>query len=128
MSKRVLVIGALSAGMLAVGAAGTASANVQWCVSDPPIPVVTPAGQHLMVNNMIYLASEDRHLASEITDDASTAPDGHGGTLITIHVYLPVAHHGANVVSNNYRFRVSDTSSAPGGWTMVTLSLDVPTP
>lgn len=128
MSRRVLVIGALSAGMLAVGGAGSASANVQWCVSDPPIPVVTPAGLHLMVNNMIYLAPEDRHLASEITDDAGTTPDGHGGTLITIHVYLPTAHHGANVVSNNYRFRVGDSKSAPGGWTMVTLSLDVPTP
>ena len=72
-----------------------------WCVSDPPVAVVTPGGTHLMVNNMVYLSPTDRPIAALITDDASAAPDGHGGTLITVHVYIPQGNHGANVVSTN---------------------------
>jgi hypothetical protein len=127
MSKRVVVVGALAAGLLVMGGAGTASANVAWCMSDPPIPLVTPGGHNVTVNNMIYLSPVDRHIASLITDDAVTAPDGLGGTLITVHVHIPAGAHGANVVSNNFRYRVTDTKSTPGGGTVVTLSLDVPT-
>jgi hypothetical protein len=127
MSKRVVVVGALAAGLLVMGGVGTASANVMWCVSDPPIPLVTPGGHNVTVNNMIYLSPVDRHIASLITDDAVAAPDGRGGTLITVHVNIPAGAHGANVVSNNFRYRVTDTNSTPGGGTVVTLSLDVPT-
>jgi hypothetical protein len=126
MRIRAVVVGALVAGMLVAGGQG-ASANVTWCLSDPPIQVVTPGGHNLSVNNMIYLSPVDRHLASRITDDASTVTDGKGGTLITVHIRIPQGIHGANVVSNNFRYRVTDTSSAPGGGTVVTLQLDVPT-
>lgn len=127
MSKRVVVLGALAAGLLVLGGQGTVSANVAWCVSDPPIPLVTPGGHNVTVNNMIYLAPIDRHRASLITDSATTAPDGRGGTLITVHVYIPTAVHGAYVRSSNYRYQVTDSHSTPGGGTVVTLSLDVPT-
>jgi len=127
MSKRVIVVSGLAAVLMVLGGQGSASANVMWCVSDPPIPVVTPGGHNLTANNMVYLSPIDRHIASQITDDATTAPDGRGGTLIIVHVYLPATSHGGHVVANNFRYRVSDSNSAPGGGTILTLSLDVPT-
>jgi hypothetical protein len=127
MNRRVILVGALAAGMLVLGGQGSATANVLWCMSDPPIPLVTPGGHNITVNNMVYISVADRHLAKLITDDASVARDGHGGTLITIHVYIPSAVHGAAVVSSNYRYQVHDWSSAPGGGRVLTLILDVPT-
>ena len=125
MSKRVVVVGALAGLLLLVGQ-GTASANVIWCLSDPPIQVVTPGGHILSVNNMVYLSPIDRHLATLIGADASAAPDGRGGTLITVHVYVPKGAHGAFVVSSNYRYQVTDSEGTPWGGTVMTLSLDVP--
>ncbi len=127
MSKRVLVLGALAAGVLVMGGQGVASANVVWCLSDPPIQVVTPGGHYLSVNNMIYLSPVDLHIASQIWADASTATDGKGGTLITVHVYIPEAAHGANVVSANYRYEVADSGATRDGGTVLTMTLDVPT-
>jgi len=127
MSKRVVVLGALAAGLLVVGGQGAASANVMWCLSDPPIKVVTPGGHSLSVNNMIYLSPIDRHIARQITDGASTAPDGRGGTLITVHVHIPQGAHGANVVSANYRYEVKDSGGTTGGGITLTMILDVPT-
>jgi hypothetical protein len=127
MNRRVVLLGALAAGMLVLGGQGAASANVMWCMSDPPIPLVTPGGHNVTVNNMVYISVIDRHLASLITDDASVAPDGKGGTLITVHVYIPSAIHGAAVVSSNFRYQVHDTRNTPGGGTVLTLMLDVPT-
>lgn len=126
MRKRALLVGALAAGLLALGGPGTASANLMWCVTDPPIQVVTPGGHNLMVNNMIYLSPADRHKAKLITDDAATASNGRGGTRITVHVYIPAAVHGAHVVSSNNRYRVTDVADGSGGRVM-TLILDVPT-
>ncbi len=127
MRKRAIVVGAVAAGLLVAGGQGAASANVMWCLSDPPIQVVTPGGHTLSVNNMIYLSPVDRHIASRITDDASAISDGKGGTLITVHIVIPQGAHGAQVVSNNFRYRVTDSNGAPGGGTIVTLQLDVPT-
>lgn len=127
MKSRVVLVGALAAGMLVLGGQGAASANVMWCMSDPPIPLVTPGGHNVTVNNMVYISVIDRHLAKLITDDAAVAPDGRGGTLITVHVYIPGAIHGAAVVSSNFRYQVHDTRTTPGGGTVLTLILDVPT-
>jgi hypothetical protein len=127
MRKRAVVLGALAAGLLVAGGQGAASANVMWCVMDPPIQVVTPGGHNLSVNNMVYMSPVDRHLASAITDDASAVSDGKGGTLITVHVLIPQGAYGARVVSNNFRYRVTDTNGTPGGGTVLTLQLDVPT-
>ena len=127
MSKRVVLVGALAAVVFVVGGQGAASANVAWCLSDPPIQVVTPGGHTLSVNNLIYLSPVDRHIARLITDDATAAPDGRGGTLITVNVHIPAGAHGANVVSNNYRYRVTKTGATPGGGVVLTLNLDVPT-
>jgi hypothetical protein len=127
MSKRVVVVGALAAGLLVLGGQGVASANVMWCLSDPPIQVVTPGGHNLSVNNMIYLSPVDRHIAKQITAGASAAADGKGGSLITVRVYIPSGAHGASVVSSNYRYRVTKTDATRDGGTVLTLTLDVPT-
>lgn len=126
MRKRAFGVGALAAGLLVAGGQA-ASANVVWCLSDPPIQVVTPGGHYLSVNNMIYLSPIDRHIASQITDDATAMPDGKGGTLITVHVRIPEGAHGAGVVSANYRYEVKDSGGTPNGGTTLTLTLDVPT-
>ena len=126
MRKRALVIGALTAGLLAASGPSTASANLMWCVSDPPIQVVTPGGHNLMVNNMVYLSPADRHKAKLITGDAGVAPNGRGGTLITVNLYIPATIHAAHIVSSNYRYRVSNAGDGSGG-RVVTLILDVPT-
>lgn len=126
MRKRAVVVGALAAALLVLGGSGTASANLMWCVSDPPIQVVTPGGHYLMVNNMIYLSPADWHNAKLITDDAQVAPNGRGGSLITVHVYIPATIRGAYVVSSNYRYRVADARDGSGG-RILTLTLDVPT-
>lgn len=126
MRKRAVLVGALAAGLLALGGPGTASANLMWCVTDPPIQVVTPGGHYLMVNNMIYLTPADKHKAKLITDEAGVEPNGRGGTLITVHVYIPATVHSAHVVSSNNRYRVTDVADGSGG-RVVTLILDVPT-
>jgi hypothetical protein len=126
VKKRAVVVGALAVGLLILGGPVTASANVIWCVFDPPAHVLTPGGQHLTVNNMITMSSVDKDLAKLVTDDATAAPDGGGGTLITVHVYIPQGAHGANVVSTNHRYGVTATAGTPGGGVVLTLELDVP--
>ena len=126
MRKRAVGVGALAAGLLVLGGPVAASANVIWCIFDPPIQVVTPGGQHLTVNNMVTMSAVDRDISRLVTDDATTAPDGSGGTLITVHVYIPQGAQGANVVSTNHRYKVTATAATPSGGVVLTLKLDVP--
>ena len=126
MTKRGVAAGALAAGLLVLGGQAVVSANVVWCTFDPPIQVVTAGGHHLTVNNMVTISSADKDLAKLITDDATAAPDGVGGTLITVHVNIPQGAHGANVVSTNHRYKVSAMAGTPSGGVVLTLELDVP--
>jgi hypothetical protein len=121
---RILPAAVIAAAFVFAGAA-PASAMVLWCESDPPIHVVTPAGTNLMVNNMIYVPRYDVHLATHFAASATTAPDGHGGTLITVHVQVASGVSFAHVVSSENRFRVASPGDGTGG-TVVTTYLDVP--
>jgi hypothetical protein len=121
MKGRSVAFGGLLAGVMLVAGSAVASANMAWCVSDPPIQVVTPGGHNLTINNQVYLPPNAKHLKGQITDDATAKPDGKGGTLITVHVHVP-AH--AHVVSSENRYRLSDQRD---GDTVVILYLDVPT-
>jgi hypothetical protein len=76
---------------------------------------------------MIYLSPIDRHVISQITDGATAVPDGRGGTVVTVHMYIPSSAHGASVVSSNFRYEVTDTSATRNGGVTLTLTLDVPT-
>ena len=125
MKTRVVVVGALAAGLFAVAGQG-ASANLMWCAFDPPVQVESPGGHTLTINNMFYVSAADRHNAHLVTDDATAASDGHGGTLITVNVHVPTAVHGAYSVSSNYRYQVSRSGAGSPG-TVITLFLDVPT-
>ena len=121
MKARSVVAAVLLGGALLAASGGAVSANMVWCLDDPPIQVVTPGGHNLTVNNMVYLPPYAVHSKGSITDDASAAPDGKGGTLITVHVHVPTSAH---VVSSEYRYQVS---SQKDGSAVITLYLDVPT-
>jgi len=120
-----IVPAAMMAAALLIAGEASASANVEWCVYDPPVQVVTPGGTYLMVNNSIYLPPYDRHLASHFPATATVASDGHGGTLITVHVQIASGVSSAHVVSSQNRFQVSSPGNGAGG-TVVTTYLDVP--
>jgi len=114
-------------GMLLFGP-GAASANVAWCIFDPPIQVVTPGGTTITVNNTISLPASARSLQSQVWDEASATPspigngnDG-GGTLITITVHLPAGVQ-AQVTSSVDQFQAADDQR---GVTEVILHLEVP--
>ncbi len=120
MQARSVVVGAALAGAMLFAGGGGTSANMAWCVTDPPIQVVTPGGHILVVNNQVYLPPYAKHLKNQITDDAKAEPDGNGGTLITVYVHVPAHSH---VVSSDNRYRVT---AQKDGSELVTLHLDVP--
>ncbi len=122
MRARTVLLGCLASGVLLTGGVVTASANLIWCVSDPPVQLVTPGGHNLTVNNMVYLPPAALHLKNQIHGDAAAAADGNGGTLIIVHVYLPPGL-SAHVVASENRFQIS---SEEDGDQTVTLYLDVP--
>ena len=123
MKAKGLVVGGLG-GLLAAGmlmaTSVVASANVVFCESDPPVQVISPGGNYLTVNNMVYLPAGSHLLMDDVSDTASAQRDGHGGTLVTVNVFVPVQAH---VVSSINRFGVS---AAKNGYDVVTLYLDVP--
>jgi hypothetical protein len=119
-SAVVVGMGGLLAGVMLMATSVAASANLVWCMSDPPVQVVTPGGHTLTVNNQVYLSAAARHLLNNVTDTASAAADGRGGTLVTVHVFVPGAAH---VVSSVNRYGIS---AAKDGSSVVTLTLDVP--
>ncbi len=120
-----IVPAAMIAGALLIAGEATASANCEWCVYDPPVQLVTPGGQILVVNNTIYLPPYERHLARHFPATATVTSNGHGGTHITIHVQIASGISSAHVVSSVNRFQVSSVGGGTGG-TVVTTDLDVP--
>lgn len=121
---RILPAAVIAAAFSFAGAA-PASAMVLWCESDPPIQVLTPAGTILTVNNMIYVPRYEIHLATHFAASATAAPDGHGGTLITVHVQVAWGVSLAHIVSSENRYQVVSPGDGTGG-TVVTTYLDVP--
>ena len=119
-SAVVVGLGGLLAGVMLMATSVAASANLVWCMSDPPVQVVTPGGHVLTVNNQVYLSASALHMMDTVSDTASAAPDGRGGTLVTVQVFVPGA---ARVVSSVYRYGIS---AVKYGSTVVTLTLDVP--
>src|SRR5579859_5876112 len=84
MKLRTLVVaGALAAGLMAA-APSSASANILWCVGDPPVQVLTPGGNYVVINNYLYVSPAYAHLARNVTADGYAIPDGALGSLVTV--------------------------------------------
>lgn len=124
MRFRKLVLAGGVAGSLLAAAPGSASANIMWCVGDPPAQLTTSTGTRIVVNTYVYADGPHRKLAAQTTVDATSAPDGAGGTLITLVVHAP-AGQVVTVVASVQRGEgdLSAQASGSGDFTMV---LDVP--
>ncbi len=121
--RRLVPAGGVAAALMAL-APLSASANIMWCVGDPPTQVVTPAGTRLVVNTSVYASGPALRLAGQTTLQAVTQPDGSGGTLIKVYVQAPRGQY-VTVVTTVHRGQgdISDSASGEGDFTMV---LDVP--
>lgn len=125
MSSRSVVLACLAAGGMVIGLAGSASANLVWCYEDPPIQVQTASGTNLMVNTSVSVPQTEVKVLRAVQSTAAPAPDGRGGTLITVRVWLPSGISTARVVSSVNRYQVTASATGQGGATL-TLYLDVP--
>ena len=125
MRTRKLVLAAGTAAALLVVAPGTASANVVWCLSDPPQQLVTPAGNYIVVNTTLYASPSVRHQLSAVTETTESVSDGAGGTLVTVHVFVPQTVGSLTVVATVQRYQLSTTRTGGAG-SEITLQLDVP--
>jgi len=123
-TRTLFIAGALAVGVVAASP-GSASANILWCMGDPPVQVVTPGGHYVEINNYLYVAPVYALLAEQITADGSAVTDGTGGSLVTVHVHVPAGLGRLYVVSAQQQFQVSTAGNGPGG-TAITLTLDIP--
>ncbi len=125
MKTRSVVAGVLAAGAMVVGGAVVASANMIWCLGDPPVQVQTPTGTNLTVNVTVAVPQYQAKYINDVVVTTLTAPDGAGGTLITVNVTVPATISTANVAITVKKYKVIDSATVPGGGT-TTLHLDVP--
>jgi hypothetical protein len=126
MKARILIFATLTGGAMSLLAGVPVAANLVWCVADPPLQVATAGGHNLTVNTTVYLDKGSVNLKNDVEETATAAPDGEGGTLITVQVYLPAGVGSAYVVSSLNRYKVSATGTGAGG-EVITLYLDAPT-
>jgi hypothetical protein len=125
MKARSVVVGALAAGVMVVGGAGSASANIAWCMADPPVQVQTPAGANMTVNLTVSVNPREARFIKNVVSTSVTQPDGAGGTLITVRVAVPATITVAHVTASVSRYTISDSATVLGG-SSTTLHLDVP--
>ena len=122
---RRFALASLVAGGLSVAAGVPAAANLVWCLADPPISVETASGTNLTVNTTVYLDKASVNLKNDVEETATTAPDGKGGTLITVQVLVPDGVTSARVVASLNKYKTSASGTGTGG-DVVTLYLDAP--
>jgi hypothetical protein len=119
--KTVLAGGAVACGLLAASPAG-ASANIMWCAGDPPAQLSSPSGTNFTVNTQVYTSDLKQHVSQQITEEVTSAPDGRGGTLVTVEVFGP-AGQSMTVIASVNKYKVTGQASGVGD---VTVTLDVP--
>jgi hypothetical protein len=119
---RAVLAGAAVAGGLTVATAAGASANIMWCVGDPPLQMSSPSGTNFTVGTQIYTTGSKQHLAQQLTEEVVSTPDGNGGTLVTVTVFGPAAQP-ITVVAAVQKYKVSAQASGIG---TVNVTLDVP--
>src|SRR5712691_7826271 len=125
MKTRSVVASVLAAAAMVVGGAAVASANVIWCLEDPPVQVQTATGTNLTVNVSVAVPQYQAKYINDVVVTTRTAPDGAGGTLITVDVTVPATISTANVGVTVKKYKVTASATVPGGGT-TTLHLDVP--
>jgi hypothetical protein len=126
MNARRVVGGVVAAGTMLVAGASAGVANIAWCLDDPPVQVQTSSGTNLTVNTTIFAPKDEATAVAASTVTAVTAPDGRGGTLVTVYVALDPGISTATVLAQVKRYHVGASASGQGG-TTVTITLDVPT-
>ena len=126
MKARRVVVGAVMAGAMAIGGASSASANLLWCMDDPPVQVQTATGTNLTVHVTVSVPQADAKYVSSVTTQATTTPDGLGGTMIAVQVTVPSRISAAKLVVGVSKYK-NTTSATVAGGTSTTLYLDVPT-
>ena len=126
MKLRSVVVGSVAAVGLLVGGGASASANIMWCVSDPPVQLETAGGTNLTVGVSVAVPKGQNGYVNDVKVDAVTTPDGSGGTLIAIHVSVPSSISAANVTATVKKYKLSTSASVAGG-SSTTLYLVVPT-
>jgi hypothetical protein len=125
MKVRTLMTGILASGALVVGGAGSASANIAWCTTDPPVHVNTESGANVTVNTSVTVAKSESRYLNDVTSDAVATANAAGGTDIVVNVNLPAGISSATVLGQVKRYHVSATAAGQGG-TVVTIHLTVP--
>jgi len=125
MRARRFAIATVAAAFLAVAAASPASANLAWCVYDPPVKVVSPAGSNLLVNTYVYYPKVSKHIAPRVTVEASADASSTGGTTITVRVYVPRGDGTIHVVVTSQRYKITEEQDGAEG-SVMTFTLDVP--
>jgi hypothetical protein len=126
MKSRSLVVGVVAAVGLLVADAASASANIEWCLADPPMQLETAGGTNLTVNVSVAVPQGQVQYINDVKVDAVTQAYPGGGTLITIDVTVPSTVSVANVTVTVKKYKVSTSASVPSGST-TTLYLVVPT-
>jgi len=119
--RTMLAGGAVACGLMVASTAG-ASANVMWCVGDPPVQMSSPAGTNFTVSTQIYTTGDKQHLSQLVDEIVTSSPDGHGGTLVTVEIQGPSGQPMTVIASVN-KFKVSGKASGTGD---VVVTLDVP--
>src|SRR4051794_34713196 len=125
MKARSFVMAVLMAAAMAVGGAGTASANIAWCTADPPVHVDTVSGANVTVSTSVTVPKSEAGYLKDVTSYAVVTANAAGGSDIAVTVYLPATISAATVVAQVKRYHVSSTVTGSGGSTVM-LYLTVP--
>src|SRR5215831_10346090 len=126
MKASSVVVGVVMAGAMALGGGSSASANIPSRIDDPPVQVQTAAGTNLTVGVSVAVPQGQAKYINSVGVQATTAPDGAGGTMITVQVTVPATISTAQVTAGMKKYKVSSSATVAGG-SATTLYLDVPT-
>lgn len=125
-SVKRLLVAAGAAGISAVAPVTQGLAWVDWCETDPPVHVITPAGHALEINNFLGTTKANSHLLKQAVVFGYAEPAGPGQSLVHVLVYLP--HGGSAYVHvRSQTARFDQSSEADGSWgRLLELELYVP--
>jgi hypothetical protein len=119
MKARSFVTAVLMSAAMAVGGAGTASANIAWCTADPPVHVDTVSGTNVTVSTSVTVPKAEGNYLKTVTSDAVVTANAAGGSDIAVSVYVPAGISTATVTAQVKRYHLSSTVTGTGGSTVM---------